>query len=234
MPFNSSKFKHPQAPLSICLATISFSDSVKSLGFYLDKDLSMTEHINFICNTAFLEIRRISTIHHYLTDDATKTLVVSLVLSRTDYCNCLSAGLPQSLVGKLQRVQNCAARLVVRVPPHIHITPVLRHLHWLPVRARISYKIACLCFNAIISSTPAYLADRLHLHSPSRSLRSSVDTRLLKIPHYKCKTKGDRAFSYFGSSVWNSLPLHITNATKTIHTFKSALKTYLFNLQESD
>ena len=53
---------------------------------YLDKDLSMKEHINFICKTAFLEIRRISTIRHYLTDDATKTLVVSLVLSRINYC----------------------------------------------------------------------------------------------------------------------------------------------------
>ena len=88
-------------------------------------------------------------VRHYLTDDATKTLAVSLVLSRIDYCNSLSAGLPQSLVGKLQRVQNCAARLVAHVPPHIHITPVLRHLHWLPVRDRVSYKTAGFCFNAI-------------------------------------------------------------------------------------
>ena len=105
---------------------------------YLDKDLCMKDHINFICKTAFLEIRRISTIRHYLTDDATKTLVVSLVLSRIDYCNSLLVGLPQSLVGKLKRVQNSAARLVVRALPHVHITPILRHLHWLPVRARIS------------------------------------------------------------------------------------------------
>ena len=142
------------------------------------------------------------------------------------------AGLPQSLVGKLQRVQNSAARLIVRALPHVHITPILRHLHWLPVRAWISCKTACLCFNAIISSTPAYLSDLLHLYSPSRSLRSSGDTRLLKIPLYKCKAKRDRAFFYFGPCVWNSLPLHIRNAT-TIDIFKSALKTYLFNFQES-
>ena len=83
----------------------------------------MKEHINFICKTAFLEIRRISTIRHHLTDNATKTLV-SLVLSRIDYCNSLLAGLPQSLVGKLQRVQNSAALLVVRAVPHV---PSLRY-----------------------------------------------------------------------------------------------------------
>ena len=53
-------------------------------------------------------VRRISTIRHYLTDDATKTLVVSLVLSRIDYCNSLLAGLPQPLVGKLQSPKQCS------------------------------------------------------------------------------------------------------------------------------
>ena len=94
MLLNSSKLKHPPAPLSVCQAIIPFSDSVRNLGFYLDKDFSMKEHINFICKTAFLEIWHISTIRQYLTDDATKTLVVSLVLSRIDYCNPLLAGLP--------------------------------------------------------------------------------------------------------------------------------------------
>ena len=232
MPFNSSKLKHPPEPLSICQTTISFSDSVRNLGFYHNRDLSAKEHTNFIC-------KLLSWKSDVLAQFATTSLmmppklVISLVLSCIDYCNSLLAGFPQSLVGRLHRVQYCAARLVVRAPPHVHITPVLRLLHWLPVRARIFYKTACLCFNAITSSTPAYLCDLLHLYSPSRSLRSSADTRLLKIPLYKCKRKGDRAFSYSGPSVWNSLPLHIRNAT-TIDTFKSALKTYLFNLQESD
>ena len=56
---------------------------------------------------------------------------------------------------------------------------------------------------------------------------------VLKLPLYKCKRKGDCAFSYSGPSVWNSLPLHIRNATTT-DTFKSALKTHLFNLQDFD
>ena len=102
MLFNSSKFKHPPEPLSICQGTISFSNSVRNLSFYLDKDPSMKEHINFICKTAFLEILRISTIRHYLTDGAFKTLVVSFVLSRIEYCNSLLAGLSQSLVSKIQ------------------------------------------------------------------------------------------------------------------------------------
>ena len=63
--------------------------------------------------------------------------------------------IPVSLIAKLQRVQNWAAHFVVHASPHVHIIPVLRHLHWLPVRAQISYKMACLSFRAITSSTPA-------------------------------------------------------------------------------
>ena len=232
MLFNSSKLQDVPASLSICQSTVTFSNSIRNLGFYMDKDLSMKQQINFICKTAFFELCWISTIRQYRTVDATKTLVVSLVLSQIDYCNSLLAGLPLSLISKLQRVQNCAAHLVVRASPNAHTTPVLAQLHWLPVQARISYKIACLCFSSINFSTPAYLSDILHLYS-ARPLRSSADTCLLKLPLYKHKTKGDHAFSHFGPSVWNSLPSHIRNAV-TITTFKSALKTHFFSLYHSD
>ena len=122
MLFNSSKLKHSPAPLSIGQVTVSFSDSVRNLGFYIDKDLSMKEHINLICKTAYLEIQHISTVCYYLNDYATRTLVVSLVCSCIDYCNSLLAGLPQSLVRKLQRIHNSASRLVVHALPHVHIT----------------------------------------------------------------------------------------------------------------
>ena len=57
-----------------------------------------------IFQSAYLELRRISSIRHVLTVDATKTLVTSLYLSRLDYCNSLLLGIPQQLIDKLQKV----------------------------------------------------------------------------------------------------------------------------------
>ena len=45
-----------------------------------------------------------------------------------------------------------------------------------------------MCFSAINGSGPAYLSDLLHVYTPSRTLRSSSDTRMLKIQQYKRKT----------------------------------------------
>ena len=168
---------------------------------------------------------------HFLADDAIKTLRVYLKLSSIYYCNSLLAGLPQSLVSKLQRVQNFSPSCSPRTSTCSHHSNT-QTSSLVACQSPIFYHTACLCFSTITSSTPAYLSDLLHLYCPSRSLRSIADTCLLKIPLYKCKTKGDRAFLYFGPSVWNSVPLHIRNAT-TIDTVKSALKTYLFSLQES-
>ena len=51
------------------------------------------------------------------------------------------------LIGKLQRVKNYAARLVVRCDRRDHITPVLKKPHWLPAKQRVTYKIILLTLN---------------------------------------------------------------------------------------
>ena len=71
-----------------------------------------------------------------------KELVTSPVLSRLDYCNSVLFGLPASTLAPLQRVQNVAARLVLRLDHRAHIKPALQRLHWLPVKTRIQFKIA--------------------------------------------------------------------------------------------
>ena len=63
-----------------------------------------------------------------------------------------------------------------------------------------------MCFSAINGSGPAYLSELLHIYTPSRTLRSSSDTRMLEIQQYKRKTHGFRTFSCFGPHIWNSLP----------------------------
>ena len=75
------------------------------------------------------------------------------------------------------KVQNAAARLILRIPRHQRCTPLLQQLHWLPVSERIKYKTARMCYNSITGSAPSYLSELLQLYSPSRSLRSSSDTR---------------------------------------------------------
>jgi hypothetical protein len=142
--FLSSRHTYPSS-ITLGSASITFSDTVRDLGFYLDSELTMRNHIKKTCQVAYAEIRRISSIRHFLSEDATKTLVSSCILSRLDYCNALLAGCPSSVIQPLQTVQNAAARLIFKSKKHQSCTPLLRSLHWLPVEQRIKYKLCTLC-----------------------------------------------------------------------------------------
>ena len=73
----------------------------------------------------------------------------------------------------------------------------MEKLHWLPISERITYKVACMCFSAMNGSGPAYLSELLHVYIPSHTLRSSSDTRMLKIQQHKRETHGFHTFSCF-------------------------------------
>ena len=161
-----------------------------------------------------------------LSRDAAEKLVHAFISSKLDFCNALLAFIPADQLKRLQRVQNTAARIVTLTPKSAHITPVLRELHWLPVRQRIKYKIAVLTWKVLHNLAPSYLKELVTPYAPSRELRSSSIT-LCSVPNVNTKV-GERAFNYSSPVTWNSLPLFLRNA-ETLSSFKSLLKTHLFN-----
>ena len=72
------------------------------------------------------------------------------------------------LLGKLQRLQNAAARLVCTVSRYDHITPSLINLHWLPVTHRIEFKIAMQVHKCIYGVAPQYLLDLIKVKESSQ------------------------------------------------------------------
>ena len=201
---------------------------VRDLGVYLDDELSMKQHINRIVSSCFFQLRKLRQIRRSAGEEVTKRLVTALVLSRLDYCNSALAGLPQSTLRPLQRVQNAAARLVSNSKQRDHITPVLKLLHWLPVKQRIIYKL-CLIMHLIHTGhAPAYLQNIVQLISTSAArpgLRSADKLSYLKPTLHT--VFGERGFSHAGPAAWNSLPLDIKSITNTA-LFKTQLKTFLF------
>ena len=206
--------------------TLSPTDSARNLGFMFDSQLSHEKQIASVCRTSFHHIRQLRQIRSSLDTSSAIVLANSLVSSRLDYCNSLYYGLPDSSLYKLQRVQNALARVVyANVKRHHHITPILRKLHWLPIKERILFKIATLTFTTLKNQLPSYMFNLLTRHNPSRSLRS-IHQHKLVCPRID-SADGRRSFSYAAPTTWNSLPLHL-RSLDAIDTFRSHLKTHLF------
>ena len=133
------------------------------------------------------------------------------------------------MTSKLQRIQNYAARVILRLPRSSSMTTHFKSLHWLTVKVRSTYKIACLCYHCHSSTAPSYVADmRQKKPSHTRKTRSNSYTMpLLNRPAHSKATIVDRSFSFASSSVWISIPTDV-GCAQSLSPFKSNLKTCFF------
>jgi hypothetical protein len=124
-------------------------------------------------------------------------------------------------------VQNSAARVVMGLKKYDHITQIRKELHWLPIEARCKFKIIMLTWKALNTMGPTYIKDLLKIKL-CRSVLRSNNSIILEIPKTNLIGCGNRAFCKAAPVLWNGLPEELRN-TEKLGTFKSRLKTKLFN-----
>ena len=163
--------------ITIGNALVPFKQSVTNLGFALDCHLTMNAHVSNTARTCCFELRRLASIRRFLKCTVAVTIVSAFVLSEIDYCSSLLFGFTHDVTSHLQRIQNNAARVILCPPNSSNIATHLKSLHWLHVKVRSTYKIACLCYHCHCSTAPSYVADILqNKPSHTRNTRSSSYT----------------------------------------------------------
>ena len=151
-------------------------------------------------------------------------LIHNHVISKLDYCNSIYYKLPNTLLKKLQNIQNRAARLIRKIPLRERITPALMELHWLPMKARIIYKICLLNYKALKFGEPKYLYEYLvpfELETSVTVRHASDRHRLFEPRTNRCS--GERSFQYSAPRLYNKLPVEIKD-NENISQFKKKTK----------
>ncbi len=207
---------HHNFSIQLGSSTITPSRTARNLGVVIDDQLSFTDHIATTARSCRFALYNIRKIRPFLSE----LLVQALVLSRLDYCNALLAGLPACTIKPLQLIQNAAARVVFNEPKKAHVTPLFIRLHWLPIAARIKFKVLMFAYKTTTGTAPIYLNLLVQTYAPSRSLRSASERRLV-VPSQRGTKSLSRTFSWTVHSWWNDLPI-------SIRIFKKHLKTHLF------
>ncbi|CAH3160779.1 unnamed protein product, partial [Porites lobata] len=112
----------------------------------------------------------------------------------------------------LQTVQNFAVRIVSGTRKFDHVTPILKQLQWLPIVKQLKVRDATMVFKCLNGLAPPYLCQKF---KPDRKDR-------LHIP--LCRTAaGQRAFTFRGQRLWNSLPDEFQSITN-LDVFKVEIK----------
>ena len=130
-------------------------------------------------------------------------------------------------MNRLQSVQNAAACLVTGT--RRSYTPVLRQLHWLPVRQSVDFKVATLVHRSLSACiSPSYLPNDRRLFADVHERRLCVRSTTCRTCIVSCDvdTFDDRRFAAAGPGLWNWLPSHAKEADLSYNRFRRSLKTF--------
>lgn len=119
-----------------------------------------------------------------------------------------------------------AARLALKRPPRTSPGPLLKQLHWLPIRQRIKFKHCCLAHKALYGASPSYLAEKFKVYCPNRQFRSE-GKGLLVVPRFRKIRTGGKTIAYLALKYWNTLPEDLRKCP-SLFRFRKLLKTELF------
>ena len=106
------------------------------------------------------------------------------------------------------------------------MTPILRQLHWLPVRQRITFNTAVLVYKC--RHGMAWLRHTCR-HTASQRHHTAVGVTCALLSPVNCvpptrTNYGDRSFAVHGSVVWNSLPADLRLLNISLPAFRKRLK----------
>ena len=149
-------------PVSILGSLLHLVDSVRNLGVWFDAEFSFFEHVKRTCKACFLQMHDLHRVRQYLTPEVTVLAANAFVSSRLDYCNSLFRGLACFNQHKLQSVQNTLARIVRNHRKYAHATPILKQLHWLPIKYRCMFRTATLVYKFLYRGSPSYFNHSCH------------------------------------------------------------------------
>lgn len=195
---------------------IEVVDKVKYLGIMLDKKLTLSEHVDYMCRKISQKIGVLRKIRQNVSMNCAVKVYNVIIKPHFEYCGSILFTCPEYQKKRLQVLQNRAMRIIIKCDRYTPVTFMLNSLNWLSINQRL-FMCAILCIHKIKNGTcPNYLLENVTISdSSSYNLRSVGDLRVQRAR----TTRGQRTMSYMGFQAFNSLPTHLKQETN-FHIFK--------------
>ena len=132
---SGQQLKHVDiSDIPVLSTSVPVVESARDLVVIIDSQLTLSLHVAALCRAGYYQLRQLRPLVQSMTVESARTAAAAFISCRLDYCNSLLYGLLDTLLRKMQSVQNATAPLITGTRCHDHITPVLRELYLLPIR----------------------------------------------------------------------------------------------------
>ncbi len=187
-------------------------DVYKYLGLYLDNRLNFDKHVEYLCNNVKQKLGTLGKIRKYLDQGTSLMLYKSLILPVIDYGDIVYMTTSQNNLGKVQKLQNSACRIILRAERRTSTKYMHDQLELLELAPRRRYHLDTQVYKCMNNMVPQYISNMFE----NIELRHGVNTRsaannVLVIPHTRTLA-GESAFTVRAPLSWNRLPEDVKKA----------------------
>ena len=191
------------------------------LGLHLDDQLKWDKHVNHVCNGLAKNFHVFYNIRNCLNDELKKQLYYSLVYSRIQYGVEIYGGCRESLMRRVQVVQNKLLKVLFDLPMRTNTNILHSRLKILKVKDIYNIQVTKFVYESLNQLSIA----QFHNHFKYRSTIHRHDTRNQNdlYPKKVRTAYGESTIHNKGTKLWNGLCPKI-KASKSLYTFKKTLK----------
>lgn len=208
-------------PFKINKTNITYTETYKYLGLLWNKQLTLKEHVHSMTGVIATKIKTLPILRSIINSTTSLLIYKTLILPLFEYDNLTFTMVPKALTQKLQRLQNCALKVVYC--REYGITPQESHYRarLLPLAQRADQQLLCLMYKRSYNTIKyPHVVQNLDLVTRSRS-KTKFD---VPRPNYE---KFKQFPLYHGSVLWDTLPYSTQNAD-SYSVYKNKLKKYLW------
>ena len=210
--------------LSINNESINRVSSVKSLGVFIDENLTWQTHIDKLPKKIASGIGAIKRIRPFVPPDTLIYIYSALIQPHFDYCNLVWGNCGKTLSDRLQKLQNRAARLLTSSSYDADAKGLIRQLGWKDLCTQRQIQKALMVYRSLNGLVPEYLSSKFLKRNGTRySLRDSENKLVVPLPRTNYLKN---SFSYSGAALWNSLPCNL-RMIKSLNQFKKQISTVI-------
>ena len=138
----------------------------------------------------------------------------------SENCRWVPLNCGKTLPNKLQKLQNCAARVITSSNFDVEVDSLFHKLSWKNLKSQRQIRNAWMVFKSLNGLVPEYLKSKFIKRNESNySLRDSVNKLVVPFPRTNYLKN---SFIYSGATLWNSLPCNIRESG-SLNQFKRLL-----------
>ena len=178
--------------------------------FNIPRILKPYRRIDELCKRVSCAIGALKRLRPFVSEATAIQIYRALVLPYFDYCSAVWDGLCNRLADKVQKLQNRAARVILKAKYDTSSSILRNRLSWDTLAIRRKKQKAVLMYKCLNGLVPNYLQNLFTHRCTSYNLRNQE----YKITLPKPRTDFlKRSFSYSGAKLWNDLPLSIRSSS---------------------